>query len=175
MSFRPKGEIFKLIKEIWKKMKKDNIILACCLLLLFCSCFKKEAAPPPPPEPTRVVLDFEAAGDINPNIARRASPLVVRIYRLKSYSVFEDSDFISLYENDAQVLGEELVQKQEIFLKPNEKRTVFFEPSDEVETIGVLAAFRYYEQGRWKVVTRIQTNKTNVINIFISNTNMQIK
>jgi type VI secretion system protein VasD len=156
-------------------MKKRNFILICCLVLLFCSCGKKVVAPPPPPEPTRVVLLFEAAGDINPNIARRASPLVVRIYRLKSYQVFEDADFISLYESDANVLGEELVQKQEIFLKPNEKYTMYFEPSDEVETIGVLAAFRYYEQGRWKVATRIQSNKTNVIRIFINGTNIQIK
>ena len=75
--------------------------------------------PPPAPEPTRVVLEFEATGNINPNSEGRASPLVVRIYRLKSYSVFEDADFFSLYEKADDALGGELIDKEEILLNPN--------------------------------------------------------
>lgn len=155
-------------------MKKSIVLI--CSLILFTSCsLFQEDVPPAPPEPTRVVLLFEAAGDINPNIARRASPVVLRIYRLKSYPVFERTDFLSLYENDTEILGSELVEKQEIFLKPNEKRTVYFEATDDTRTIGIIAAFRYYERGRWKVATRLQSNKTNVLNIFISGTNMEMK
>ena len=154
---------------------KNGIVLVCILMLVSaCGLFKK-AKPPPQPEPTRVVLEFEAAGDINPNIAGRASPLVVRVYHLKSYSAFEDADFFSLYEKADEVLGKELVDKEEILLKPNEKRTVFFEASDEIRTVGIMAAFRYYEQGQWKAAARVQKNKTNVINIFVSGTTVTIK
>ena len=92
-----------------------------------------------------MVIEFEAAGDINPNGEGRASPLGVRIYQLKSYSVFGKADFFSLYDNDEQVLGGELVKKQEILLKPNEKRTVFFETEDDTQTIGLLGVFIDYE------------------------------
>jgi type VI secretion system protein VasD len=139
-----------------------------------CGLFSKDK-PPPPPEPTRVVLEFEAAGKINPNIAGRSSPVVVRIYQLKSYSVFHGTDFIPLFEKDEEVLGRELLHKQELILRPNEKRTVFFETSDKIRTIGIMAAFRNYEQGRWKAAAGIQKNKTNVFNVFISGIDMNIK
>lgn len=146
------------------------------ILMMICSCglFGKEK-PEPIPEPTRVVLEFETAGDINPNIAGRASPLVVRIYQLKSYSAWKDADFISLFEKDSDVLGGDLVNKQEIYLKPDEKRTIYFEASDAVRTVGILAAFRYYDTGRWKAAASIQRNKTNVFNVNIRGTTVQLK
>ena len=156
-------------------MLRHGFILA-VVLMMICACglFGKDE-PPPVPEPTRVVLEFEAAGDINPNIARRASPLVVRIYHLTSYSVFRDADFNSLFEKDSEVLGRDLVDKKEIYLKPNEKRTIYFEASDAVRTVGVMAAFRYYHQGQWKAAATVQKNKTNVIYVFIKGDNVQMK
>ena len=59
------------------------------------------------------MVQFEASGDLNPNAEGRASPLVVRIYELKSFSIFKNADFMSLYEKDDQVLGRELVNKEE--------------------------------------------------------------
>jgi type VI secretion system protein VasD len=156
-------------------MIKKGLILICVIMLVAaCNPFKKKK-PPPPPEPTRVVLEFEATGDINPNSEGRASPLVLRIYRLKSYSVFEDADFFSLYEKDEEVLGGELINKEEILLNPNEKRTVFFEASDDVRTVGIFGVFRDYEQGQWKAALGVKENKTNIINVLVSGTNLTIK
>ena len=144
------------------------------MMLSACGLFSNDG-PPPTPEPTRVVLRFEAAGDINPNIAGRSSPLVVRIYQLTSYSNFYDADFISLFAHDDETLGRELVHKQELILKPNDKRTVYFEASNDIRAIGILATFRYFDQGQWRVASSVQKNKTNVVNVFISGTNIQTK
>ena len=115
-------------------MKKALLLVCVLLLVSACGLFKKDK-PPPPPEPTCVALQFEAAGNINPNSEGRSFPLFLRIYQLKSYSKFEDADFFSLYEKDDEVLGKELVNKEEILLKPNERRTVFYDKvSDEVFT-----------------------------------------
>lgn len=138
-----------------------------------CGLFSKK--PPPPPEPTRVVLEFEASGKINPNLAGRSSPVAVRIYQLKSYSVFQGAGFIPLFEKDEEVLGQELLHKQELILSPNEKRTVFFEASDKIRTIGIMAAFRNFDRGQWKTAAGIQKNKTNVLNVFVSGTDVNIK
>jgi type VI secretion system protein VasD len=156
-------------------MFRHGFILVVFLMMISaCGLFGKDE-PPPVLEPTRVVLEFETAGDINPNIAGRASPLVVRIYHLTSYSVFRDADFNSLFEKDSEVLGSDLVDKKEIYLKPNEKRTVYFEASEAIHTVGVMAAFRYYHQGQWKAAATVQKNKTNVIYVFIKGDNIQMK
>jgi type VI secretion system protein VasD len=157
--------------------KKRHFLLCAIVMLAACGFFKKEKPlpPPPPPEPTRVVLEFEAAGDINPNAEGRASPLVLRIYQLKSYPVFKNADFFSLYDKEDQVLARELVSKQEILLKPNEKRTVFFEAAADTQTIGVLGLFMNYERTQWKAAAGVQPNKTSVIHIYIGGAGLTIR
>jgi type VI secretion system protein VasD len=156
-------------------MNKKSLLLVCAVMMLAaCGFFKKEK-PPPPLEPTRVVLEFEAAGDINSNAEGRASPLVLRIYQLKSYSVFKNADFFSLYDKDDQVLGRELVSKEEILLKPNEKRTVFFEAAADTQAIGVVGFFINYERTQWKVAAGVQPNKTAVIHINVSGAGLMVR
>jgi type VI secretion system protein VasD len=87
-------------------IKKLLLLLCTILMLSGCGLFgkkEKPPPPPPPPEPTRVIIEFEVTGDINPNSEGRASPLYLRIYQLKAYSVFEKADFFSLYDKDDQI------------------------------------------------------------------------
>ncbi len=139
-----------------------------------CGLFSKEK-PPPPPEPTRVVIEFEAAGNLNPNIDGRPSPVEVRIYHLRSYSAFKGAGFMPLFDGDEKVLGKELVHKQVLYLKPEEKHTVFFETAEDIRTLGIFAVFRDYDRGRGKVATGLQKNKTNVVDVFLGGTTMQIR
>jgi type VI secretion system protein VasD len=156
-------------------MKKGLLLVCIALLISSCGLFKKDK-PAVLPEPTFVALQFEASGNINPNNQGQSFPVFLRIYQLKSYSNFEDADFFSLYENDDQALGKELVEKKEILLKPNEKRTVFYEDvSEEVRTIGIYGLFREYGQAQWKAAAGVQKNKTNVIKIYVSGTDIIIK
>jgi type VI secretion system protein VasD len=157
-------------------MKKGILLLCVTMLLVGCGQFKKKKAPPPPPpEPTRVVLEFEAAGDINPNPEGRASPLVLRIYQLKSYPVFRNADFFSLYEKDDDVLARDLLSKQEILLKPNEKRTVFFEAETDTLAVGVTGLFMNFERIQWKAAAGVPPNKTSVIHIHVSGAGLTVR
>jgi type VI secretion system protein VasD len=139
-----------------------------------CGLFSKDK-PPPATEPTRVVIEFEAAGNINPNIDGRPSPVEVRIYHLRSYSAFKGAGFMTLFDGDEKALGKELVHRQVIYLKPDEKHTVFYQTAEDIRTLGILAAFRDYDRGRWKVATALQKNKTNVVDVFLSGTSLQIR
>jgi type VI secretion system protein VasD len=157
------------------KLRKYGLYLIGILFAVSaCGLFSKDK-PPPPTEPTRVVIEFEAAGNLNPNIDGRPSPVEVRIYHLRSYSAFKEAGFMPLFDGDQKVLGKELVQKQVIYLKPDEKHTVFFETAEDIRTLGILAAFREYDRGRWKVATGLQKNKTNVVDVFIAGTTLQIR
>ena len=157
-------------------IKKALVLLCLMLTLSACGLFKKKKPPPPPPpEPTRVVVRFDAAGDMNPNGEGRASPLGVRIYQLRSYPAFGKADFFSLYDDDDSVLGSELLEKQEIMLMPNEKRTVFFEPEEGTHTIGFLGMFMMHEGIQWKAAAGVRANKTTVIDITVNSAGITVR
>jgi type VI secretion system protein VasD len=169
------------IEGVEMASKKKNL---CLLLVVFilaaCGLFKKEEPPPepppvPPPEPTRVMLEFQAGGDINPNAEGRASPLVLRIYQLKSYPEFMRVDFFSLYDKEKEVLAGLVTGKQEIILKPNEKRTVFFEPAADTHAIGVMGIFINSGRARWKTISEIQPNTTTVIPIQVDGAGLTVR
>ena len=148
------------------------------VLLLVAACGAKETPPPPPiapPEPTSVMLEIETAGDINPNPMGRPSPLVLRIYQLKSPSGFEKADFMSLYEKEEAVLGRDLVKKEEIILKVNEKQTIPVEVEDDTNALGLMAVFRNYEQSQWKATAVIIRHQPNQMNVNIRGNTLTMK
>ncbi len=130
---------------------------------LLAACGGGKAAPPEPaPAPTHVILDIEASEDINPDAEGRPSPVVLRIYELKSATVFNGTDFISLYEKDKNVLGGDLVRKDEVIVQPKEKKTIHFEASGDTRAIGIFAIFRKYDEGRWRAAVTVRPHDTMV-------------
>jgi type VI secretion system protein VasD len=142
------------------------------IVVLLTACGGKN---PPPPKPTHIILEIEAAGDLNPNLEGRPSPLAIRFYELKSLSGFKKADFMALYEKDQGVLGGDLVQKQEVILQPNEKKTLHFEPSDDTRVIGAFAVFRKYEQARWKASVNVRPHETTVVHVSVGNTSLDMQ
>jgi len=136
------------------------------------ACFWKKKSPPALAEPTRVVVEIETAADINPSIEGRSAPLMLRIYQLKSYKRFERADFMSLYNDDQNLLGSDLLIMQEIMLKPNDKQTLYFEPEANTSTIAFAALFREYDKALWKAAVGVVYQKFNNINVSIAGTRM---
>src|SRR5262245_41026995 len=59
---------------------------------------------------------------VNPDRGGRPSPIVVRIYELKSVAAFNGADFFSLYDKEQETLGSELIGREEYQLHPAETR-----------------------------------------------------
>src|SRR5947209_3624390 len=74
------------------------------------------------PKPTVVNTSVETKQKINPSIHGVSSPVVVRIYALKSLAAFNGADFFSLADKDKETLGAELLEREELLLKPGEQR-----------------------------------------------------
>jgi len=113
----------------------------------------------PKPVVTTVSLTLVAGADVNPDARGRASPLTVRVYALKSPGPFEGADFFSLFEKDQATLGAELVQREEMLLRPGETRTLDLTLPPDAKAIGVMAAFRDLDRARWREVRPVQTGK----------------
>ena len=117
------------------------------------------ATPPPPLVVSELQLSVVAGADVNPDARNRASPVLVRIYALKSAAPFEAADFFSLFEKDTATLGGELVQREEFLLRPGEEKALPFKFGPEVKSIGVMVAFRDLERARWRDVHPIAIGK----------------
>lgn len=123
------------------------------------------SSPPPAPKPTVVKATVQAAADVNPDARKRASPLVVRIYELKSAAAFDAADFLSLYDRDQATLAADLVGREEFTMRPGESRPWEKILGPEVRFIGVMAAYRDIEHARWKTLVAVKPGLKNTITI----------
>jgi type VI secretion system protein VasD len=98
--------------------------------------------------PARVYLNVQQ--NVNPDIHGRPSPVVLRMYELKSLTAFNGADFFSLYEKDKETLGSELLAREEFFLRPGDKQEFKRKLQDDTRFIAVLAAFRDLEHSQWR-------------------------
>lgn len=128
---------------------------AALLALCVAAGCAKPPAPPPPPPPTEIVGVVQAAPGLNPSVRGRASPLVLRIYELRSANAFSAADFVSLYQRDQAELGADLVARDEFVLAPGERREFLRRAAPETRYLGVLAAYRDLERARWRAVAAV--------------------
>lgn len=122
-----------------------------------CSMFKSG--------PATLNATVVAAAQVNPDARRRPSPVVVRVFELKAPTLFEQADFVSLFEKDQAVLAAELVSREEFVLRPGETKPLTKPLAPETKFIGVMAAFRELERARWRAVVPIVAGKKNVLEI----------
>jgi type VI secretion system protein VasD len=115
------------------------------------------------PKTTGLRFILQADDEINPNANNEASPVVLRIYELKSLNAFSQATLFELLDNDTAVLGADMVGKREIEIKPGEKQA--FERSTPVDTryIGVIAGFRVIDQASWRASTQITPEKSGAV------------
>jgi type VI secretion system protein VasD len=118
-------------------------------------------APPPPAVPpltiaaapeakTKASMTLAASADSNPDGTGRASPVVVRVYQLKTDAAFKGAEFFALFDDDQKVLGQELISRDEFVLAPSEKRTIDVAVSRDTRFVGAVAAFRDIRNAQWR-------------------------
>lgn len=123
------------------------------------------ASPPPKPVVTPIAMTVAAGADANPDARGRASPLTVRVYALKTSGPFEGADFFSLFEKESATLGAELVQREEMLLRPGESKKIEMTLPPEAKAIAVMAAYRDIDRARWREVKAIEPGKPLVMTV----------
>ena len=117
------------------------------------------------PKVTLVSGNVVAASDLNPSVSQRPSPLLLRIYELKSAAAFNQADFMALYQGDAAALGAELVAREELTVQPGESRPLNKPLNADTRFVGVFAAYRNLEKARWRAVLPVQPGKAQKLTI----------
>ena len=111
-----------------------------------------------PPKPASVTGTVEASAQVNPSASKRPSPILIRVYELKSVATFNGADFMSLYQRDQAELGGDLLAKEEFVLNPGEIKTFAKTLAPDTRFIGVVAAYRDLEHAKWRTVVPVQPN-----------------
>jgi len=128
--------------------------IALSVALLLSACGSK-----PPPKPASVTGTIEATAQVNPSASKRPSPLLVRIYELKSVAAFNAADFMSLYQRDQAELAADLVTKEEFVMSPGETKTFAKTLGADTRFLGVVAAYRDLEHAKWRSVVAVLPNQ----------------
>jgi len=108
------------------------------------------------PKPTQLAATIQASEAVNPSSSQRPSPLLVRVYELKTAAAFNAADFMSLYQRDKAELGADLVAKEEFMLAPGESKKFARTLAPDTRFLGVVAAFRDVEHARWRSIVAVQ-------------------
>ena len=147
-------------------------------LLLVAGCGSKPKPPPDKPDPTPPATgglfkpsiasiggELIAAPDLNPSASNRPSPLPLRIFELRAATAFNKADFLPLYQQELQALGEELIAREELVLGPGETRTISKVLDPATRFIGVFGAYRSFERAVWRAVAPVQVGKRHQLQI----------
>jgi type VI secretion system protein VasD len=117
------------------------------------------------PKVTSVSGSISAATDLNPSVSQRPSPLLIRVYELKSAAAFNQADFMALYQGDSAALGAEMLNREELTLQPGETRPWNKPLNADTRFVGVFAAYRNVEKARWRAVIAVQPGQAQKLAI----------
>lgn len=126
------------------------------------------------PAPTELALSIEASPHLNPNSEGRPSPVVLRIYELNEVSAFDNSDFFSLYDTEAETLGKFIVFKQELEIKPGQTLKLERNAKDEARYLAVLAAYRDLDNSRWRGSLKLEPHTKSTIMIHLGSLSVSV-
>lgn len=129
-------------------------VAASLLALHGCSLFGGGDTTPGP-----VDVTVTAAARLNPDDGGQSLPTVIRIYQLKAASKAEAAQFEDIYRRDKEVLGEDLLQVDELVLSPGETARKTVSGDKGARAVMVVGVFRRPSGNAWRIITELQKGK----------------
>lgn len=102
-----------------------------------------------PPDTVQVTLTGDPA--LNPGPDRKAVPTQVRLYLLGRTEKFNGADYFQLYGKEADVLGADLIARDEETVRPGETRTVPL-AARGAKYLGIAVSYRAIDTATWRAV-----------------------
>ncbi len=112
-----------------------------------------ETPPPEEPDPCNVqivTLRIYGADLINPNENERPRPVVVRLYQLATDLRMLNARYNDVLLRDGELLGEDLLKKDEVVVYPNDMVEIKFERIPEAQYLAAAAMMRTPQGHSWK-------------------------
>jgi type VI secretion system protein VasD len=107
-----------------------------------------------PPKPVATKVQIMAGADINPDGDGRASPVVVRLFQLRTDAEFAGARYFPLYDHEKDVLGQSLIARDEFPMAPGAKLEQDLPVSPDTRFFGVTVGFRD-PAAQWRAVVAV--------------------
>jgi type VI secretion system protein VasD len=124
--------------------------------------------------PTRTTLNLSAAAGLNPNQDQQPSPLVVRVYELKSVDTFNQLQFFDLYDQDVAKLGGDLLNRREVEIQPGKSVSWQRDADPAALFIGAIAGYRELANITWRGSVPLRVEERNTITLRLDAHSMTI-
>lgn len=134
----------------------SKAVVLICLAVILAACGKS---------PTLISAALQATTSINPDARNRPSPVVIRVYELKTPAAFESADFFSLFDKDQATLGADMVAREEFTMRPGDSKNINRELKPDTRFIAVFAGFREVEKSTWRAVMPLTIGQKNTVQI----------
>lgn len=103
-------------------------------------------------ERMKLDLSISAKANVNPDEKGRASPVLVRVYELKTEATFVNADYFLLDKSDTTALAQDLLARDEFVLRPGETRNVERKLQEGAHILGFLVGYRDLGKAQWRAV-----------------------
>ncbi|HCQ45763.1 type VI secretion system lipoprotein TssJ [Achromobacter sp. LC458] len=134
--------------------------LAAGALIVGCSSTAKRV-------PAPYAIELRADPKVNASASGRPSPVQVTIYELKSASTFQASDFFTLQADARAALGTELLNTEQVILRPGDTKVLHYPGNADARVVGVVAAYRDLEQSKWRLLVSLpEPQNTNIYKVW---------
>jgi type VI secretion system protein VasD len=137
------------------------LVLGSLFTLAGCSALK-------PPKSTQVSAKITADLSINPAPDGTATPVIIRLYTLKTDNAFQQADFSSLFNADAATLGQDMLGKREFLMAPGKVEGYKDDVPLDTAFLGVVVGFRNIDFADWRAIAPIQENALNAATVNIT-------
>ena len=139
-------------------LSRRGMLLAAASLLAGCGAA-------PPPRQTTLGMRILVDGDANRGPTGQPLPTLVRLYALRSDMDFQQTDFLTLFNAEAQALGQSLVSRKEFVIPPGGTEVYVDNLPLEAVFLGVMAAFRNIDQSQWRALAPLQPGVVNDLQV----------
>jgi type VI secretion system protein VasD len=120
-------------------------------------------------------LNFVAAKNLNPDMQSRPSPVVVKVFELASRGPIETADFFSLYSDYEEILGPELLNKEELVFNPGQELSYQRQLNRNTRFIAVLVAYQDIENSRWRDVIEVNPKGYDDYSVYLEKLSVFIR
>jgi type VI secretion system protein VasD len=120
-------------------------------------------------------LNFVAAKNLNPDMQSRPSPVVVKIFELASRGPIETADFFSLYSDYEEILGPELLNKEELVFNPGQELSYQRQLNRNTRFVAVLVAYQDIENSRWRDVIEVNPKGYDDFSVYLEKLSVFIR
>lgn len=152
--------VFRSTSTALGKALRVGLLMIFSLVIAGCSSTASRVAVP-------YAIELTADKQVNPDINGRPSPVQITIYELSSTSAFSSRDFFALQSDPQVALGKELLNSDQVVLRPGETKTLHYSGNTEARMVGIVAAYRDLEKSQWRLAVELpEAQKTNIFKVW---------